>query len=99
MKTFIGINRMIFSLNRGLFITAVLLYLATTFIDLDALDTVSYWFVNVAYFFLAIGALSCFVEYFIRRHAKDKEPIFLFYYQFIGLVILMFYSVLISSIG
>ncbi len=99
MKTYIGINRMVFSLNRILFIVAVLLYLSLTFSDWNLLESVAYWFVNLTYFFLAVGALSCFVEYFIRRNAEDKEPIYLFYYQFIGLIILMFYSVLISSVA
>ena len=96
METFKAINRFAFSLNRVIFILAILAHMIATLSGASGFEGVTEWIVNIAFLLLGIGALSAFVEHFLTQAAK--EPLKLFYLQLIGIITLILYIFLIDLI-
>lgn len=96
METYKAINRLAFSINRLLFIIAILSHMIVTLFAASGFEGASEWIVNITFGLLGVGALSAFVEHLLTNAAK--EPLKLFYFQFMGIVTLILYIFLIDVI-
>lgn len=95
MKTIKTMARLLFNINRVGFIVGLLLYLLLIFIEINWLESMALFVVNTLTFTLSIGALLSFIAFYFGKYKKFMA---LFYLQFLGLFILIFYLVFIREI-